>query len=184
MVRIRKPDASLAGLAGAGVVNELVGARVVPALDRAVGPIKQRERALTGGQLLVGLATGQSCGQDSLSRLDRVRADPASALLTLAPVPASTTCAQLAARFGPAQLAGFEAGLSAVYSRWLGLLPAQLRGALVLTCTTIDLDATDIKVFEHARQRIGWNYAGQVRPRLPGVVGWCGPAVGDGPAGW
>ena len=145
MVRIGKPDASLTGLAGLGVIDELVGALgVVHELDRAVGPIKQRERGLTGGQLLVGLATGQLCGQDSLTGLDRVRADAASVLLEHAPVPASTTAAQLAARFGPQQLAGIETGLSAVYSRWLGVLPAQLRGRLVLTNPTIDVDATGV----------------------------------------
>jgi len=161
VVRIGKPDASLTGLAGLALVDELVGALgVVGELDRAVGPIKARERGMTGGQLLVGMATGQLCGQDSLAGLDRVRADPASALLTHAPVPAATTAGQLAQRFDQVRLAGIETGLSAVYSRWLGVLPAQLRGRLVLTDPTIDLDATDIEVFGHAKQRIGWNYAG------------------------
>ncbi len=174
MVRIGKPDASLTGLAGLGVMDELVGALgVVDELDRAVGPIKQRERGLTGGQLLVGLATGQLCGQDSLTGLDRVRADAASVLLEHAPVPASTTAAQLAARFGPQQLAGIETGLSAVYSRWLGVLPAQLRGRLVLTNPTIDLDATDIEVFGHRKQRIGWNYAGVKSGRVH-LASWAG----------
>ena len=160
-MRIGTPDPSLTGLAGLVAVEELVGAlAVVGELDRAVGPIKARARGATGGQLLVGMATAQLCGQDCLAGLDRVRADPASALLTRAPVPASTTAAQLAGRFGAAQLAGIEAGLSAVYSRWLGVLPAQLRGRLVLTDPTIDLDATDIEVFGHAKERVGWNYAG------------------------
>lgn len=160
-MRIGKPDPSLTGLAGLAVIEELVGALgVVGELDRAVGPIKERARGMTGGQLLVGMATGQLCGQDSLAGLDRVRADPASALLTHAPVPAATTAAQLSGRFGPAPLAGIETGLSAVFARWLGLLPAQLRGRLVLTNPTIDLDATDIEVFGHAKERVGWNYAG------------------------
>ena len=55
MVRIGAPDRSPPGLAGLAVVNGLVGAlAVVPELDRAVGPIKARERGLTAGQLLVG----------------------------------------------------------------------------------------------------------------------------------
>ena len=110
--------------------------------------------------MLVGLATAQLSGQDCLAGLDRVRADPGSVLLTRAPVPASTTAAQLARRFGPSQLPGIETGLSAVYSRWLSVLPAQLRGRLVLTDPTIDLDATDIEVFGHAKERVGLNYAG------------------------
>lgn len=161
VVRIGKPDRSLTGLAGLTAMDELVGVLGVAAeLDRTVGPIKKRERGLGAGQLLVGMATGQLCGQDSLTGLDRVRADPASELLSHAPVPASTTAAQLARRFGGSQLAGIETGLSAVYSRWLPLLPAQLRGRLVLTDPTIDLDATDIEVFGHRKQRVGWNYAG------------------------
>ena len=68
---------------------------------------------------------------------------------------ASTTAAQLAGRFGASQLAGIEAGLSAVYSRWLSALPAQLRGRLVLTDPTIDLDATDIEVFGQHKERVG-----------------------------
>jgi len=47
--------------------------------------------------------------------------------------------------------------LSAVFARWLNVLPAQLRGRLVLTSPTIGLDATDIEVFGHAKERIGWN---------------------------
>ena len=79
MVRIGTPDPSLTGLAGLAVVEELVGAlAVVGELDRAVGPIKARARGMTGGQLLVGLATAQLCGQDCLAGLDRVRADPAN----------------------------------------------------------------------------------------------------------
>ncbi len=174
VVRIGRPDGSLTGLAGLALVDELVGALgVVSALDRAVGPVKRRERGLSGGQLLVGMASGQLCGQDCLSGLDRVRADPAGALLGHAPVPASTTAAQLAKRFGPAQLAGIEAGLSAVYSRWLRVLPAQLRGRLVLSCPTIDLDATDIEVFGRRKERVGWNYAGVKSGRVH-LASWAG----------
>ncbi|WP_448073737.1 hypothetical protein [Georgenia yuyongxinii] len=50
---------------------------VVEALDEAIGPIKQRARGLTGGELLVGMATAQLAGQDFLVGLDRVRADVA-----------------------------------------------------------------------------------------------------------
>lgn len=57
-------------------------------------------------------------------------------------------------------MAGIEIGLSRVNSRWLSVLPTQLRGRLVLTNPTIDLDATDIEVFGHAKEWIGWNYAG------------------------
>jgi hypothetical protein len=46
---------------------------IVGALDRGIGPIKQRARGLTGGQLLLGMATAQLAGQDCLTGMDRVR---------------------------------------------------------------------------------------------------------------
>lgn len=177
-MRIGRPDPSLTGLAGLAAVEELVGAPgVVGELDRAVGPINARARGATGGQLLVGLATAQLSGQDCLAGLDRVRADPGSALLRSAPVPAATTAAQLACRFGPSQLAGIEAGLSAVYSRWLSVLPAQLRGRLVLTDPTIDLDATAVWRAAAAIDESAWRDA----PGMPSAqVAACDYA----PAGW
>lgn len=128
---------------------------VMGELDRAVGPIKARARGGTGGHLLVGTATGQLSGQDCLTGWVQVRADPASALLVHAPVPAAD---RRAARLPVwAVAAGRDrGGASAVYSRWLTTLPAQLRGRLVLTDPTIDLDATDIEVYGHAKGRVGW----------------------------
>jgi hypothetical protein len=160
-VRVGAADSSLTGLAGLAAVDELIAALgLVRKLDRGIGPVKQRARGLTGAQLLVGMATGQLVGQDCLAGLDRVRADAGSALLVQAPVPASTTAAGLAARFGSAQRAGIEAGLSQTYDRWLSLLPAAVRTALVLRDPTIDLDASDIEVYGGSKQNVGWSYAG------------------------
>ena len=92
-------------------------------LGRGIGPIKQRDRGLSGGQLLVGMASAQLVGQDCLDGMDRVRAEGTSALLTQAPVAPTWT----AARFGPAPLTGIEAALSEVYNRWLRAVPAQVR---------------------------------------------------------
>src|SRR5664280_2687130 len=50
----------------------------IGAPDRGIGPIKQRARGLTGGQLLLGMATAQLAGQDCLTGMDRVRADAGS----------------------------------------------------------------------------------------------------------
>lgn len=160
-VRIGAPDASLTGLAGLLAVDELTERLgMVGELDAGIGPIKQRARGLTGGQLLLGMATAQLVGQDCLAGLDRVRADAGSALLTEAPVAPSTTAASLAGRFGPAALAGIEAGLKGVYTRWLASVPAAVRAPLVLRNPTIDLDASDIEVFGRTKQQVGWTYAG------------------------
>jgi len=166
VVRIGKPDASLTGLAGLVCVEELtVRLGLVAELDRAIGPVKDRDRGHTAGQLLVGMAAGLLAGQDCLTGLDRVRADPGSGLLAAAPVPAATTAAGLARRFdpqahGPHRLAGIEAGLAKVYQRWLTVLPAMVRAPLVLRDPTIDCDATDIEVYGAKKDRVGWNYAG------------------------
>jgi len=161
VVRIGRPDASLTGLAGLVCVDELVGRLgIVGELDRGIGPVKDRDRGHTLGQLLVGMAAGLLAGQDCLTGLDRVRADPGSRLLAHAPVPASTTAAGLARRCDPQRLAGIEAGLARVYARWLGVVPAAVRGPLVLRDPTIDLAATDIEVYGSKKERVGWNYAG------------------------
>ncbi len=105
-----RPDRTLTGLAGLVAVDELITRLgIVGVLDRGIGPIKARDRGLSGGQLLVGMATAQLAGQDCLAGLDRVRADAASALLTGAPVAPSRTAARLAGRFGPVHLRGTAA---------------------------------------------------------------------------
>ena len=70
---------------------------MVGALDAGIGPIKARARGVSGGQLLVGLASGQLVGEDCLAGMDRVRQDAGSVLLELAPDAASTTAGRLAA---------------------------------------------------------------------------------------
>lgn len=132
-VRIGVPDGSLTALAGLAAVDEVTARLgIVGALDRGIGPTKQRDRGLTGGQLLLGMATAQLAGQDCLAGMDRVRADAGSALLTEAPVAPSTTAGKLAGRFGPVQLAGIETALASIYPRWLALAPAAVRARLVL----------------------------------------------------
>jgi len=112
-VGVGAPDWTLTGLAGLTAVDELIGRLgIVEVLGRGIGPIKQRDRGLSGGQLLVGMASAQLVGQDCLDGMDRVRADGGSALLTQAPVAPSRTAARLDGRFGPAQLTGIETALS------------------------------------------------------------------------
>lgn len=171
-VRIGAPDPSLTGLAGLVAVDELTGRlAMVTELDAGIGPIKQRGRGLTGGQLLLGMATAQLVGQDCLAGLDRVRADAGSALLREAPVAPSTTAGRLAGCFGPVRLAGIETGLAGIYERWLRLVPAAVRAPLVLRDPTIDLDASDIEVYGKTKQGVGWNYAG-VRSGRVHLASW------------
>jgi hypothetical protein len=62
-VRVGAPDPSLTELSGMVAVTELCEQLdVVGALDAAVGPIKQRARGYSAGQLLVGLAAAQLAG--------------------------------------------------------------------------------------------------------------------------
>ncbi len=69
---------------------------VIGRLDAAIGPIKQRRRGHTGGQLLVGIAAAQLAGEDFLVGLDRQRADTAGQQLAPVPDLAATSRAGLA----------------------------------------------------------------------------------------
>ena len=91
-------------------------------------------------------------------------------------VPAATTAAQLARRFGPAQLAGIEKALAEVTARALRLLPKRTVRRLMTTRPTIDLDPTDVEVYGSKKERVGWNYAGQ-RCGLPYPVTWAEAGV-------
>jgi len=56
---------------GVGGVQELiVGLDMVGALDAGIGPVKQRDRGVSGGQLLMGMATAQLARQDCLAGLE------------------------------------------------------------------------------------------------------------------
>ena len=165
------PDGSLTALAGLAAVDELTGRLgMVTELDRGIGPIKQRDRGLTGGQLLMGMAAAQLVGQD-LAGLDRVRADAGSALLAEAAVAPSTTAGRLAGRFGPVQLAGIETAVACIYQRWLALVPGAVRAGLVLRDPTIDLDASDVEVYGRTKRGVGWSYAG-VRSGRVHLASW------------
>jgi hypothetical protein len=97
-VRIGAPDPTLTPVSGLLAVSELVERLdVIGRFDAVVGPIKQRRRGHTGGQLLVGLAAAQLAGEDFLVGLDRQRADATGQQLT--PVPG--LCATTAAGPGP-----------------------------------------------------------------------------------
>src|SRR4051794_41529682 len=105
-------------------VSELVERLdVIGRLDAVIGPIKQRRRGHTGGQLLVGMACAQLAGEDFLVGLDRQRADVAGQVLTPVPGLAATTAAGLARRLSDGQWRAVETGIGDTHAAMLALLP-------------------------------------------------------------
>jgi len=89
-VRIGAADASLTSASGVVAVAELVERLgVMGALDEAIGAIKQRERGLSAGGLLVSVAQTQMLSGDFMACLGRRRADVAGEALSVVPTPAS-----------------------------------------------------------------------------------------------
>lgn len=171
-VRVGVSDGSLTGAAGLVAVTELVERLGVAAsLDRHIGPMKQRNRGLSGGQLLMAVTLAQLLGEDCLAGLDRLRGDAAGQLLSPVPTPPSTTAGSLARRFDPDRIAGIETGLAQVTARWLELLPAGRRAELVTRRPTIDLDSTDVEVYGRDKDGVAYNYQGQ-RCGRPHLASW------------
>lgn len=176
-VRIGAPDPSLTSASGVVAVAELAGRLgVVQALDEAIGPIKQRDRGLTAGGLLLAMAQTQMLGGDFLSSLDRRRADTAGEVLSLVPTPASTTAAGLAARLRPDQLLWVEDGVTELVDRVVRLLPARRRAVLLHGRATIDLDGTEVECYGSGKQGIAYNYKGQ-RAGRPHIASWAEASV-------
>jgi hypothetical protein len=166
-VRIGAPDRSLTPNAGLAAVSELCGRLgVIGALDAAVGPVKQRERGFSAGELLTGMAAAQLAGEDFLTGLDRQRADAAGQRITPVPGLSSTTAAGLARRVTPGQWLAVERGLAVVTGRMLGLLPPERAAALAEGPVTIDLDTTDVEVYGRKKRGVAYNHQGQRVGRL------------------
>jgi Transposase DDE domain group 1 len=175
-VRVGAPDPSLRRVSGMAAVTELCERLdVIGALDGAVGPIKQRARGYSAGQLLVGLAAAQLAGEDHLVGLDRHRADTAGQALTPVPGLCSTTAAGLARGIGEGQWSRVQTGVAAVSARMLARLPAARRAAL-LRRVTIDLDTTDVEVYGRGTRGVAYNYQGQ-RCGRPHVASWAEAGV-------
>ena len=70
-MRVGPPDESLTRFSGLAAVTELVDRLgMIDRLDAAVGSIKARDRGFSAGQVLVGMAAAQLCGEDFLVGLD------------------------------------------------------------------------------------------------------------------
>ena len=167
-VRIGAPDGSVTAFSGTAALGLLVERLDgVGALDRQVGPLKQRRRGVGAGGLLVATAQAQLLDGESWSALDHQRDDPAWQRLSAFEAVPSTTAAGLARRFDADRLRGVEQGLADVLATAFELLPAQRRAALAGRAPTIDLDATDVEVYA-SKQGVAYNHTGQRvgRPHL------------------
>ena len=150
---------------------------VIGRLDAAIGPIKQRRRGHTGGQLLVGIAAAQLAGEDFLVGLDRQRADAAGQQLCPVPDLAATTAAGLARRLSAGQWAAVETGLGDVAAAALATLPRGAERAAALSeSVTIDLDTTDVEVYGRHKRGVAFNHQGQ-RVGRPHVATWADTAT-------
>ena len=163
LVRIGTSDPTLTPNAGLIAITELVDrVGVTTALDAGIGPVKRRDRGMSGGELLVSLASCQMAGGDHLVSLDRLRADTAGQELVSSPTPASTIAAGVAGGFNPGHLAGIEAGIAVLHHRVLHLV-GQVRRTSLLREVTLDVDATDVEVYRRSKRGCADNYQGTAR---------------------
>jgi len=175
-VRIGAPDASLTPVSGMAAVTELVDRLgMVKLLDRAIGPIKARDRGFSGGQLLVGLASAQLAGEDFLVGLDRQRDDVAGQVIAPVAGLSSTTAAGLARRLSAGQWHAVETGIGDIHTAMLAALPPA-RAAALCDQVTIDLDTTDVEVYGSKKRGMAYNYQGQ-RYGRPHVATWAETAT-------
>ena len=171
-IKIGAADPSLTAAGGMIAVTELCGRLgLIEALDEAMGPVKQRRRGFTGGQVLAGMAAAQLAGEDFLVGLDRVRADEAGQQVTPVPGLATSTAAGIARRFTGQHWRGAEAGLAAATAPMTGLLPAERTAELAEGPVTIDIDATDVEVYGSKKRGVAYTYQGQ-RAGRPHVAAW------------
>jgi len=171
-IQIGAADPSLTAAGGMIAVTELCGKLgLIEALDEAMGPVKQRRRGFTGGQVLAGMAAAQLAGEDFLVGLDRLRADAAGQQVTPVPGLATSTATGLARRFTARHWRGAEAGLAAAAARMTGLLPAERAAELAEGPVTIDIDATGVEVYGSRKRGVAYNYQGQ-RAGRPHVAAW------------
>ncbi|HEY6423037.1 MAG TPA: IS1380 family transposase [Pseudonocardiaceae bacterium] len=175
-VRIGAPDPWLTPVSGMAAVTELVHQLgMIKLLDAAIGAVKTRDRGVSGGQLLVGLAGAQLAGEDFLVGLDRQRADVAAQVLAPVTGLSSTTAAGLARRFTDGQWRAVETGIGDIHTAMLAALPPA-RAAALCDEVTIDLDTTDVEVYGRKKRGVAFNYQGQ-RCGRPHVATWAQTAT-------
>ncbi len=164
-VRVGAADHRLTPVAGVEAVREadrVLG--LTRALDHGIGAVKERDRGLSGGQLVTAMASAQLAGEDFLVGLDRRRADTAGQELEPVPTPASTTAYGIAKRFTTEHLHGIETAIGQINTGMVGLLPLVRRTSL-LKVATIDGDATDVEVYGKTKEKAEYSYTGQLNLR-------------------
>lgn len=165
--QVGKADASLTENGGLVLVAELDRALGITAcLDAGIGPVKERDRGLSGGEFALATAVVQLAGEDHLIGFDRLRADGVGEDLLPAPVPPTTTAATLAARFGQAQREGIESACATLTGRALGALDVAERARVLSGPVTIDVDAKDIEVYSTRKEQVVRSYKGEVSGRV------------------
>lgn len=169
-VRVGTADHRLTRASGVEAVRELdrvLG--ICAALEAGIGPVKQRNRGLSGGQALMAMTCAQLTGEDHMVGLDRRRQDTAGQALEPVPTPASTTWAGIAKRFTATQFAGMSTALNVINTHWVNRLPAVRRGRL-LRDVTIDGDSTDVEVYGRTKQGAAHAYTGALTLRPQELV--------------
>jgi hypothetical protein len=167
-IEVVADDRSLTPFGGSAVVGELVRRlELIPALDRAIetaprvgglGPVKQRARGCSPGQLLVAVAESMLCGGDSMLDLERLRADAAGAeVRAVAEVPAASTACQLARRYRRSHLRAGERAFAVCANS----MDCQL-GRTADGPVTLDFDSTGVEVYGRQKPGAGVNYQGQL----------------------
>jgi len=125
------------------------------ARERRAAAFKQRQRGVSGGELLLALAESQLVGGECFDDVEQLRDDRAGARLRGSwRVPAAATARQLARRFRRCHIQAIERAIARVGGRLDRALGRDARQD-----ATIDLDATQIEVYGHkagaARSRHG-----------------------------
>ena len=162
-----EPDESLTENGGLLLVAELDRALgITAALDVGIGPVKERDRGLSGGEFALATAVVQLAGEDHLVGFDNLRADAIGEGLLPAPIPPSTTAATLSARFDQAQREGIERACARLTGRALAALPVAERAKVLSGPVTIDLDAKDIEVFSTRKEQVIRSYKGEIAGRV------------------
>lgn len=176
-IEVVADDETLTAFGGSAVVGELVRRlELIPALDRAIetaprvgglGPVKQRARGCSPGQLLVTVAESMLCGGDLMLDLERLRADGAGGeLRAVAEVPAASTACQLARRYRRTHLRAAEETFAACANGMDVQLGRRPDGPVAL-----DFDSTGVEVYGRNKPGAGVNYQGQLAYQ-PLVASW------------
>lgn len=157
-IEFRADDPSLTPYAGLAISGELCrGVRLVELVDAElarvarVPAVKQRRRGLSAGELTVAIAECQLAGAECFDDIEDVRADHAGApWRAVAQTPSAPTARQLARLFKPSHIRAVERAAA----RCGNDLDARL-GRDPGEDVTLDLDATETKVYGRKKQGTG-----------------------------